>query len=99
LGNELREQGGPGALAERILPRLQPPALVDSIRNPAEVAVLRRLDGFVLIAIDAPVELRFRRSLERARPGDAVTLRDFRAKEQRENSTNPLAQQLAATAA
>jgi len=99
LGNELRQVGGPGALAERILPRLEPPALVDSIRNPAEVEVLRRLEGFVLLAIDAPVELRFRRSLERARPGDAVTLEDFRDKEQRENSTDPKAQQLAATAA
>jgi tRNA threonylcarbamoyl adenosine modification protein (Sua5/YciO/YrdC/YwlC family) len=99
LGNELRQRGGPGALAERILPRLEPPALVDSIRNPAEVAVLRRLDGFVLLAIDAPVELRFRRSLERGRPGDALTLEEFREKERRENSTDPLAQQLAATAA
>lgn len=98
LGTELREAHGPGALAELIVPRLEPPALVDSIRNPAEVEVLRRLPGFVLLAVDAPVELRFERCLERARPGDPQSLEDFRSREAEENTRNPAAQQLAATA-
>ena len=34
LGTELRAKHGPGALAELILPDLEPPALIDSIRNP-----------------------------------------------------------------
>jgi dephospho-CoA kinase len=99
LGNELRRFMGPGALAEMIIGELTPPALVDSIRNPAEVEVLRRVPGFVLLAIDAPVAVRHERSLRRARPGDPATLDEFIEKELRENSTDPAAQQLRATAA
>jgi dephospho-CoA kinase len=99
LGNELRRERGAGVLAELVVPELRPPALVDSIRNPAEVAVLRGVPGFVLLAIDAPVELRHARSLERARPGDARTLDEFMEKERRENTADPSAQQLGATAA
>ena len=96
-GNELREQGGAGVLAERILPRLVGREVVDSIRNPAEVAVLRRLPRFVLIGVRAPVELRFRRAQQRARPGDPATLEQFRQREEQENTADPLAQQLDAT--
>ena len=99
LGNELRARLGPGALAELVLPRLQPLTLVDSIRNPEEVAVLRRLPGFVLLGVEAPLPLRFERSLERARPGDPHSLAEFGAREEQENSSDPKAQQLRATAA
>lgn len=99
LGTELRETLGPAALAELILPQLEPPALVDSIRNPAEVEVLRRLPGFVLLAVEAPVQVRFERCVDRARPGDPATLDEFRSREAQENTSNPAAQQLAATAA
>jgi hypothetical protein len=70
VGNLLRKQSGAGVLAERILPRLGARMVVDSVRNPAEVTVLRRLPRFVLLGVDAPVEVRFERSLRRARPGD-----------------------------
>ncbi len=98
LGNELRRDHGAGVLATLVLPHLVPPALVDSIRSPAEVAVLRSLPGFVLIAVEAPLPLRFDRSLARARPGDALTMDEFQAKEARENTSDPAAQQLRATA-
>lgn len=100
IGNELRRAGGPGVLAERIADQLVLPAVVDSIRNPAEVEVLRRrVPGFVLVAVEAPPEVRFGRSLARARPGDPATLEAFLAKEGLENSRDPAAQQLEATAA
>jgi dephospho-CoA kinase len=98
LGNELRENHGPGALAELILPDLEPPTLIDSIRNPVEVEVLRGLEGFVLIAVSAPEDMRFERSLARARPGDPRSREEYREREAQENSSNPAAQQLAATA-
>lgn len=98
LGNELRKRHGPGALAELILPDLDPPALIDSIRNPVEVEVLRGLEGFVLISVAAPEEVRFQRSLARARPGDPRTAEEYREREAQENSSNPAAQQLNATA-
>lgn len=97
IGTLLREQGGPSVLAERLLPRLEGRDVVDSIRNPAEVETLRRVPGFVLVGVDAPVALRFARSQTRARPGDPETFAEFTAREREENSTNPAGQQLRAT--
>jgi dephospho-CoA kinase len=97
IGNELRERSGAGVLAERILSRLGGKEVVDSIRNPAEVAVLRRLPQFVLVGVSASLEVRFRRSLERGRPGDPRTLEEFRQREEQENTRDPNAQRLEAT--
>lgn len=97
-GNELRREGGAGALAEGILPRLGARDVVDSIRNPSEVAVLRRVAGFVLLGVDAPPALRFERARRRTGRGDAVqSLEAFLRKEAEENGADPAAQQLAAT--
>jgi len=97
IGNELREEGGPGVLAQRILSRLAGRDVVDSVRNPAEVEVLRGLPRFVLIGVSAPSELRFRRSMERGRAGDPRSLDEFRRREEQENTNDPNAQQLEAT--
>ncbi len=97
IGNELRREGGAGVLAERILPRLGDRDVVDSIRNPSEVAVLRRMPVFLLLGVDAPARVRFARSLARCRPGDPVTFEEFLERERQENSSDPDAQQLAAT--
>jgi len=97
LGNALREEGGPGVLAERLLSRLRDGHnhVVDSIRNPAEVAVLRRLDEFVLLGVDADVALRFKRLRQRGRTGDPEDLDTFLALEARETrGDNPNAQRL-----
>ncbi len=98
-GVRLRSEGGPGALARRILPRLRGRDVVDSIRNPGEVAVLRTLPRFLLLGIDAPQALRFERSLRRGRIGDGATLVEFARKEALENSTTEAGQQLLATLA
>jgi len=97
IGNDLRRSGGPGILAERILSRIASRDGVDSIRNPAEIAVLRGLPGFFLLGVDAPARLRFERSLARSRPGDPRTFEAFEERERQENSSNPDAQQLLAT--
>jgi dephospho-CoA kinase len=97
IGNLLRREGGPGVLARRLLPRLGDRDVVDSIRNPAEVATLRGLRHFVLLGVRASVENRFRRSLRRARPGDPATLEEFRLRERQENRAEPEGQQLEAT--
>ncbi len=96
LGNKLRSEFGPSVLAERVIERLsgEENHIIDSIRNPAEVAAFRKRGGFVLLGIDAPVEKRFKRSLERNRPGDAKTLYDFIEKEGRENKSDPESQQI-----
>ena len=97
VGTLLREEGGLGVLAERLTPRLGARDVVDSIRNPAEVATLRKVPGFVLVGVDAPATLRFERSRLRARPGDPESFEDFLARERQENSANPAGQQLRAT--
>ncbi|MCZ6671097.1 MAG: hypothetical protein O6947_08715 [Acidobacteria bacterium] len=84
IGNRLRSSEGFGVLARRILPTLKDKDVIDSIRHPEEVAVLRELDRFLLLGIDAPIELRFERSRLRGRGGDATTLEAFRRMEERE---------------
>ncbi|MCX7920153.1 MAG: AAA family ATPase [bacterium] len=101
IGNELRAKFGPAILAERVLSRLVPGKnyVVDSIRNPEEVKALRTREDFVLIRIDAPVQLRFNRIQARARPGDVQTFAQFLAQEKAESeSPDPNRQQLQATA-
>lgn len=94
IGNELREKGGPGILAKLTREKLINNSVIDSIRNPMEVEELRKLDDFTLIAIDCPIEIRFERAINRGRVENAKTLEEFKAIEERENSTNPNAQQL-----
>lgn len=99
IGNRLREEGGPGVLSQRILDRLNGASVVDSIRGPGEVEALRTLPRFVLLGIDAPLALRFERSVRRGRTGDGATLDEFARKEARENSSTETGQQLQRTLA
>jgi dephospho-CoA kinase len=97
-GNELRREGGAGILARLTIPKLGTKDIVDSVRNPAEVDELRTLDGFVLLGVTAPPEVRYARALSRVGRGDAVqSLEAFLAKEAEENTTDPTAQRLSAT--
>ena len=85
MANLMRAQNGPGVLAERTLKRIEgDKVVIDSIRNPEEVRVLRQRKDFVLVAVDAPVETRFSRSKKLAKPGDPTTLQEFIALDQRE---------------
>ena len=72
--------------------------VIDSIRHPAEVEVLRGCSpAFRLIWVDAPEELRLERLRARKRGGDPLTLEDLRRLESRElGSDDPAAQQLRA---
>jgi len=100
VGTELRTTFGPGVLAERVAERLGHDRnyVVDSIRNPAEVQVLRRLEGFTLLAVEAAQATRFERSRLRGREAAAATQAQFAAEEARElESSNPARQQLLAT--
>ena len=98
LGNELRAAEGPGVLAKRVqeLTQTDRVALV-SVRNPSEVETLRGLDSFVLVGVEAPVEVRFERERTRGRESFPQTLAEFQALEERENTSDPNAQQLDAT--
>ncbi len=80
VGNELREKFGPGILAERILPNLESDQnyVIDSIRNPQEVDVLRSRSDFTLLALEAEQATRFERSRRRGRENAAQTLSAIR---------------------
>ena len=82
LGNELRQKYGPHVLAKvavDFMPRDKEMLIVDGIRNPGEVEHLKKefKNGFTLIAVDAPREVRFERIVKRARPTDPKTLEEF----------------------
>lgn len=93
-GNALRRAFGPDVLARRTLARVEGPTVIDSIRNPAEVAVLRREPGFILLAVDAPAAVRFERVRLRGRDESAADLPAFLRKEAEERGSDPDAQQL-----
>jgi dCMP deaminase len=100
VGNELREKFGPGVLAERVLRNLGTGYnyVVDSIRNPYEVEVLRSRSDFTMLAVEADQSVRFERSIKRGRENAARTLEQFIREEKRElDSDNPANQQLHAT--
>lgn len=80
LGNKLREEYGNGVLANKIKELLpeNKNVIIDSIRNPEEVNELKKLQGFLLIGVDALEETRFARMIARNRPGDPKTLEQFR---------------------
>src|SRR3989338_3012785 len=66
-GNKLRERHGNGFLANLVIKRLRGSpsvtnSVVDSIRNAGEIAALRELNGFSMVAVDAPVDIRYERA-------------------------------------
>ena len=97
-GNDLRDRFGPDVLARRTMDKIgcTERAVIDSIRNTREVDLLRRQEGFVLLAIDAPIALRFARVAVRGRDESAGDLEAFRKKEEEERAGGATAQQLEA---
>lgn len=96
LGNELREKSGPSSLADLTIKKIEGKKnyVIDSIRNPFEVEAFRKLDNFILIGVDAPLETRFKRAVARGRPGDPGDLQEFIEKERKENIASSTNQQL-----
>ncbi len=93
-GNELRKKYGPAILARMAMERVEGKAVIDSIRNPSEVEYLRQRKEFILLAIEAPVELRYERVKRRGRQESASTLEEFIKKEKEEMTDSEKEQQL-----
>jgi dCMP deaminase len=93
-GNDLRRRFGADIMARRVMEKISGDTIIDSIRNPGEIEYWRRQEGFVLLAIDAPVEVRFLRAQARGRNESAATLDEFTAKEDEERTRDRNAQQL-----
>lgn len=93
-GNQLRERFGPDILARLVMRNVKGNSIIDSIRNPKEIQYLKRQKGFTLLAIDAPVELRYKRVKNRGREESASTLQEFVKKEAEEMTCDESGQQL-----
>lgn len=95
VGNELRQRYGANVLAERIRFQISSQyAVIDSVRNVEEVASLRQLPKFILIAVDAPLQARFKRSMNRGRLENAVDIQTFKKLENMEKSDDQFAQHI-----
>jgi dCMP deaminase len=97
VGNELREHYGPSVLADRILKRVDADKnyVIDSIRNPAEVEAFRKATrNFKLLLVEAPLKVRFERSVMRNRESDPITYDDFVELENREAAGDVTAQNM-----
>jgi dephospho-CoA kinase len=101
FGSDLRAKNGNGALAKKALSKMESGKnyCITSIRHPDEVAELRKSGDFVLINVDAPIEIRFARMQKRKREGDPQTLEKFIEFEKRESQSSGSGQQLTKTAA
>jgi len=93
-GNHLRKKFGADILARRTMEKVKGKAVIDSIRNPKEVAFLQSQEGFILLAVDAPPEIRYARVMLRGRDESALSLQEFVAKEQEEMTNLETDQQL-----
>jgi dephospho-CoA kinase len=101
MGNRLREKYGPDYLANEALKRMQKNGenanfVVPSVRQTAEVKILREDPNFHLWEVYAPQKTRFERLLARARSEDekTITFEEFVAKEEIENGGGPNCQQV-----
>lgn len=88
FATETRQKHGNAYFTEQVITHITGNVVLADMRHPDEIAALREQFGreFVLIAVDAPIAIRFERARGRGRIGDGETLEDFRFKEERELS-------------
>lgn len=98
VANDLRARHNPAFIVEQLYEQaLQTghDCIIESIRTPGEVAMLRSKPNFRLIAVDAAPEVRYQRIVERASETDHISFETFLQNEQREmDTTDPNAQNL-----
>ena len=92
LGNAMREKYGNGYWAERLISKLiaNKNHVVDGIRNPGEIDVLRKNNNFILVGVDAPIEKRFQWILNRNKDSDPKTLDEIKAIDSRDRGVGEL---------
>jgi len=86
VANITRKEKGHDHLAKRVTKKLSRPAVVTSIRNPKELEHLKNQENFTLIHVDANREVRYQRTISRARTGDVMSYEEFVTNEERELS-------------
>jgi dCMP deaminase len=98
VANELREKNGESYIIEKLYSRAKKRrknAVIESIRALGEVDFLRKKENFCLIAVDADVELRYKRVMERKSKTDKISFEKFLEDEKKEMfSIDPAKQSL-----
>lgn len=87
VANDLRSRFGPAYIVEKLYDEAVKSgknAIIESIRTTGEIESLRSKGLFFLLAVDADVEIRFNRILQRGSETDNVDYQTFIANENRE---------------
>lgn len=99
VANELRSQHGPAYIVDQLYAQALlsgKNCVIESIRTPGEIISLKAKGPFVLFAVDARPETRYRRIVKRNSETDHISYETFLANEKREmSSTDPNKQNLA----
>lgn len=87
LGNSLIETHGEGYLVERAKQKVgfDHDLIVSSIRQPAEVDMIKSQPNSYVVFVDADAKIRFERLKARGRAGDSETLEEFIELEQKQS--------------
>jgi len=93
LGNELRQKYGNDALiktAWNFMQKNKEILIIDGIRNPGEIEFLRKKLGrdAIIIAVDAPRDIRWERVQKRNKSTDPKSLEDFSKVDDRDQGVN-----------
>jgi dCMP deaminase len=99
VGNDLRAQHSPSWIVEQLYDQAHTSGkncIIESIRTPGEVEVLRGKPNFYLFAVDADPKVRYERVVLRGSETDHISFDTFLANEQREmDNADPNKQNLA----
>lgn len=100
VANDLRAENSPSYIVDELYRRASETggnAIIESIRAVGEVESLRKKGAFVLLAVDAEPEIRYRRILNRGSETDHIDYATFLSNEKREfSNTDPNKQNLQA---
>jgi dephospho-CoA kinase len=98
--NKLREDNNPAYIIEELYKKAfetQQNCIIESIRTPGEIRSLRQKPGFILLAVDADIALRYQRIVVRNSETDNISFETFQSNERREmHSDDPNKQNLSA---
>lgn len=100
IANSLRAKHGSAYIVEMLYHKAaaeQQDCVIESIRTPGEIDLLRSKGDFYLLAIDADPRIRYKRIRERNSETDQISFQTFVSNEEREmHASDPFKQNLAA---
>src|SRR3990172_8242727 len=90
IGNLIRKHHGSGEWIKRLIRGLDLSKnnTIDGIRNRGEIKELRKTKDFCLISVDAPVEIRYQRVLQRDKASDPKEWEEFLKTDERDFGQN-----------